>query len=196
VNHLAHALVAERAGGSIVGNLMGDFVKGRPEDRYGGALLAGIRLHRRVDVFADENEVFARSRVRILPPLRRYAGILVDIFYDHFLAKRWTEFADRPLRDFADAVYEELRTEHDALPPRMTGFVSYMIDTDLLVAYREREGIARAFAGMSRRIRHENPLNEAIGELDREYEALESDFLEFFPQLLAAVDSGEIRRLA
>ena len=186
MNHLAHALVAHRAGGSIVGNLMGDFVKGRPEDRYGGEILAGIRLHRRIDAFADEHEAFARSRSRIQPPHRRYAGILVDIFYDHFLARGWDEFEDQGLREFVDRVYAELRRERERLPSRMTGFVTYMIDTDLLFAYREREGIARAFTGLSRRVRRENPLADAPGELDRERSGLERDFLEFFPALLAS----------
>ena len=93
---------------------------------------------------------------------------------------------DRPLREFADHVYAELRRELANLPPRMTGFVTYMVDTDLLVAYREQDGIARAFTGLSRRMRRDNPLAEAPVELVRERAGLEEDFLEFFPALLAA----------
>jgi acyl carrier protein phosphodiesterase len=187
VNHLAHALVAHRAGGSITGNLMGDFVKGDPSDRWDGELLEGIRLHRRVDAFADDHPAFLRSRERLRPPLRRFAGILVDVFWDHLLARRWEEYSDRPLREFVDDVYAEIRRHRDVLPERMTGFATYMIDTDLLFAYREPAGVARAFAGMSHRMRRANPLGEAMPALERERTGLDADFGEFFPDLLAAV---------
>jgi acyl carrier protein phosphodiesterase len=188
VNHLAHALVAHRAGGSIVGNLMGDFVKGDPRDRWEGALLEGILLHRRIDAFTDAHPAFARSRARVRPELRRWSGILVDIFYDHLLARRWGEFCDRPLRDFADGVYAALRREWDVLPERMTGFATYMIDTDLLVAYREEAGVARALAGLSRRARRAGPLRGATEELVRERAGLDADFAEIFPDLLRLVE--------
>ncbi|MBZ0267919.1 DUF479 domain-containing protein, partial [bacterium] len=82
MNHLAHALVAHRTGTSITGNLMGDFVKGRPEDTLDGALLEGVRLHRRVDAFTDDHPAFHRCRARVRPELRRFAGILVDVWWD------------------------------------------------------------------------------------------------------------------
>lgn len=186
MNHLAHALVAHRAGGSIVGNLLGDFVKGDPRDRWEGALLEGILLHRRVDALTDAHPAFGRSRARIRPELRRWAGILVDVFYDHLLARRWEEYCDRPLRAFADDVYAALRREWDVLPERMTGFATYMIDTDLLVAYREEEGVARALAGLSRRARRAGPLRGAGAELLRERAGLDADFAEIFPDVLRA----------
>jgi acyl carrier protein phosphodiesterase len=186
VNHLAHALVAHRAGGSIVGNLLGDFVKGDPRDRWKGALLEGILLHRRIDALTEVHPAFERSRRRIRPELRRWAGILVDVFYDHLLARRWEEFCDRPLRDFADEVYAALRRDWHVLPEHMTGFATYMIDTDLLVAYREEEGVARALAGMSRRVPRAGPLRDAAAELVRERAGLDADFCEIFPDLLRA----------
>ena len=187
MNHLAHALVAHRAGSSITGNLMGDFVKGDPATRWNGPLREGILLHRRVDAFADDHPVFARSRARLRPPFRRWAGILIDVFWDHLLARRWTEYCDTPLRAFADDVYAELRREWAALPERMIPFATYLIETDLLVAYRDPAGVARAFAGMSRRVRRANPLGEAMPTLEGERAGLDVDFREFFPELLAAV---------
>jgi len=187
VNHLAHALVADRAGGSITGNLMGDFVTGDPSGRWDGPILEGIRLHRRVDAFADGHPAFRRSLARLQPPFRRWAGVLVDVYWDHLLARRWDEFCDRELRTFADEVYAALRRDRDALPERMAGFVAYMIETDLLVAYREPAGVARALAGMSRRVRRANPLGVALPELERERVGLDADFCAFFPALLAEV---------
>jgi acyl carrier protein phosphodiesterase len=190
VNHLAHALLAADTGTSIVGALMGDFVKGRPGDLYSGALLEGILLHREVDAFTDAHEIFARSRRRIAAPHRRFSGVLVDIFYDHFLARHWSEFSPVPLRAFADDVHARLARRESELPERMRGFVRYMIETDLLVSYRERSGIERALRGMSSRLSRPNPLAGGLAALDAEHAGLERDFFEFFPELRAAFGRG------
>jgi len=187
VNHLAHALVARRTGTSVVGNLMGDFVKGRAEDRYGGALLEGIRLHRAVDAYTDSHPAFTRCRDRFRPPYRRFAGVLVDVFWDHGLARDWDRHASEPLPEFAERVYAELRARRSDLPGRMLGFVDYMTDTNLLVAYARREGVARALAGLGRRFPRANPLATAIGELDRIGDAVHDDLGAFLPDLMRHV---------
>ena len=194
MNHLAHALIAVRTGTSIPGNLLGDFVKGRPEDHFDGALLRGIRLHRAVDAFVDEHPAFARSRARVAPERRRFAGILVDMAYDHVLARHWELWGDGALRTFADRVYAELTGAGDVLPERMRTFRRYLIDADLLVAYGTREGIARALAGMSRRMRRANPLAEGIEDIERAQAGLEEDFAEIFPAVLAAARGEQAGR--
>lgn len=163
---------------------MGDFVKGRPEGRYDGVVLEGIRAHRRVDAYTDEHPAVRRSFRRYRPEYRRYAGVLTDIFFDHVLARLWEEYADRPLRRFADDVYAELREARASLPGRMQRFLDYMLATDLLVSYRETEGVDRTLQGVSRRLRRSNPLGTAVEELEREADGFESDFREFFPDLL------------
>lgn len=187
MNHLAHALVAVRTGTDIPGNLLGDFVKGRPEDSWEGELLRGIRMHRRVDAFVDEHPAFHRSRARIVPERRRYAGIIVDLAYDHVLARDWDRWGDGDLPAFADRVHAELSGAGDLLPERMRRFRDYLIGTDLLVAYATRDGVARALAGMSHRMRRENPLAAGIEDIDREREGLTRDFADLFPALLRAM---------
>lgn len=189
MNHLAHALIAVRTGTSIVGNLMGDFVKGRPEDRYDGAILRGIRLHRAVDAYVDEHPAFARSRARLGPPLRRFSGILVDVAYDHVLALGWEVLGEGTLRSFADRVYAELDASRSLLPERMHGFVKYMTRSDLLVAYREPAGVARTLEGMSMRMRHANPLAEASGAVSRAVPGLTADLDELWPDVLTAASA-------
>ena len=189
MNHLAHALIAVRTGTSIAGNLMGDFVKGRPEDRYDGALLEGIRLHRAVDAMTDDHPVFRRSRERMRPPFRRYAGILVDIFYDHVLARNWAAHSDEPLRPFVDRVYDELIEHRPRLPERMHRFVDYMLGTDLLMSYETHEGIVQALTGISHRMSRENPLDRAGEVLVEEAVGLDADFAEFFPDLLVRISA-------
>ena len=193
MNHLAHALIALRTGTSIPGNLMGDFVKGRPEDRYKGELLRGIRVHRAIDAFVEEHAAFARSRARLDASLRRFSGILVDLAYDHVLAKRWEEFGEGTLRSFADRVYAEIDATHDLLPARMHRFVQYMTRTDLLVAYREPAGIARALEGMSMRMRHANPLATAAADVTRAAPGFSADFDELWPDVLAAASATATR---
>ena len=165
-------------------------MKGDPADRYEGDVLEGILLHRRIDAWTDEHEVFARSRGRLGPGFRRFAGILVDMFYDHALARNWEAFASVGLREFSDRVVAELDASRSLQPERMLRFVEYLKATDLLVSYRETEGIDRALSGISRRLRRPNPLDGAVAELERDVAGWESDFLEFFPQLLREVGAG------
>lgn len=183
MNHLAHALIAHRTGTSLVGNLMGDFVKGVPHDRYRGELLEGILLHRSVDAFTDDHPAFRRCRARVRPGLRRFGGILVDLYWDHVLAREWDRYHPRALPVFARRVYAALEKRRSDLPERMRSFVDYMTTTDLLVAYATREGLHRALTGMSRRMRRENPLAEGAEEFDRIGDEVAADFREFLPDL-------------
>lgn len=189
MNHLAHALIAVRCGGSIVGNLMGDFVKGRPAVTLPASIREGIRLHRRVDAFTDGHPAVARSVRRFRPAYRRYAGVLADIFFDHVLARRWDELGEGALRGFADRVYGELEEARDGLPERMRRFLDYMRATDLLVAYADVEGVDRALQGLSRRLRRANPLGSGVEELERDGAGFETDFRELFPDLLREAEA-------
>jgi acyl carrier protein phosphodiesterase len=198
LNHLAHALVAVRAGGSIVGNLMGDFVKGDPAaGPLPDEILEGIRLHRRVDAFTDAHPATARSLLRFRPRFRRWGGVLTDIFYDHVLALRWDELGEGTLRGFADRVYGELERARHAvpLPERMQRFLDYMRAADLLAAYAEVEGVDRALQGLARRVRRPNPLGEGVEELERAAPGFEADFRELLPDLLreAQAHAGRAR---
>ncbi|HET9888576.1 MAG TPA: ACP phosphodiesterase [bacterium] len=207
MNHLAHCFLAEIAGRSIAGSMAGDFFRGvlPPADEpaqegsagaaaedlpaHGSALspefIEGIRFHRVVDSFTDDHPVVARSKARLRPPYRRYAGVLIDIHYDHCLARHWLEFATTPLTTFAARVAQEIGMHLDEFPERARPVLQFLLRTNLLVAYREREGIARTLEGMSRRMSHENPLGSAIHELDEHAAQLEADFFEFFPGAIA-----------
>ena len=185
MNHLAHALIAEHTGTSIVGNLMGDFVKGPLEDgAWDAEILRGLRLHRRVDAWTDEHPLFHRSRMRLGPELRRWSGILVDLYWDHVLAREWDTLAGEPLGPFADRVTSELTAARPILPGRMLRFVEFMTASRLLEAYARTEGIRGALEGMSMRMRRGNPLAEAAVDLPALYPGLREDFLSFWEELL------------
>jgi len=185
VNYPGHVWVARFTGTSTVGSMLGDFVKGDPSANWDGELLEGIRLHRRVDAFTDDHAAFGRTRARLAPGLRRWAGVIIDILWDHVLARDWPEFDPEPLRSVADRLHADLAAARPRLPVRMNRFLDYAEATDVFVGYGTREGIERVLAGVSGRIRRANPIAGAAAELDRQGEELAEDFREFSRALRA-----------
>ena len=188
MNYLAHLYLADRVSGgeplALVGNLMGDFVKGPVADHWPPSIRDGIILHRQIDSFTDRHPVVTTSKTRLDDGFRRYGGILIDVFYDHFLSRCWPDYCAEPLDQFSRRVYRILTDCYSDLPPRMQTSVDYMIGRDLLVSYRQRDGIARSLLGLSTRLSRTNRLADGIGQLDRHYEDLATDFELFFPQLI------------
>ncbi|MDQ2695499.1 MAG: ACP phosphodiesterase [Pseudomonadota bacterium] len=189
MNFLAHLYLAGDDPQALVGGLMGDFVKGRIETLEGltPGLRQGIVLHRRVDAFTDAHPLVGRSRGRVQPRFRRYAGILVDVYYDHFLARHWQRYAAEPLPAFTARVYRVLAGHYALMPPRMQRSVACMIRDDWLGGYRQLAGVGRALRGIEGRLRRESRLGEAVADLEMNYPALEQDFISFFPLLCAFV---------
>ena len=185
MNYLAHLLLAEQTPQGWLGALMGDFVKGGVDPDLPGGIRRGIVLHRRIDTFTDAHPVHRASRARIAGPRRRYAGIIVDLSYDHFLALRWRRHAELPLDAFTARVYAALARHHAMLPPRLARIAPRMIAQDWLGAYRDLDAVGAAFDGIATRSRRSAPLAGAVEELRRHYRALGEDFDTFFPELAA-----------
>lgn len=191
MNYLAHLYLADDDAESLIGSLMGDFVKGRVDERLPVGIRHGVMLHRHVDTFTDAHPVVRRSKARIGPEFRRYAGILVDMFYDHFLARRWSDYASQPLEHFSRHVYRVLADGQHTFPSSMQRSMAYLIDNDLLMSYREVGGIAHALAGIEGRLKRPSGLRNAAGELHANYRELLHDFTEFFPELIAFTRDAE-----
>lgn len=187
MNYLCHLYLSDPAPESLVGSLLGDFVKGRLDATYSPAMTRAIALHRRVDSFAHTHPAVRRSKARLDPSFRHYKPILVDIFYDHFLAGNWSRYSPLPLSDFARQVYRALRACHDILPERMQQVAERMIAHDWLTSYREVATIGTVLERMSLRLSRPNPVGSGVGELIGNYAALEADFEEFLPQAVAYV---------
>jgi len=119
MNYLAHLYLGQGSAQSLIGSLMGDFIRGHLDESLPLAIRQGIWLHRKIDAFTDAHPVFRASKGRLRPPLRRYAGILVDVFYDHFLARDWALYSSVSLRDFSWSVYRTLHSHHERLPTPM-----------------------------------------------------------------------------
>ena len=189
MNFLAHLFLAGDAPESIMGNLMGDFLKGVDVGAYPQAVRAGIRMHQKIDGFTDTHPVIAHSKRRMPPPYRRYAGVLVDVFYDHFLAAGWEQYSPETSLDrFTQRTYGVLTENQNGLPPRLRRVVPFMVEQDWLGRYQTIEGVDRTLGGLSRRVKRQNPLPTAVSQLEEHYAPLSSDFAEFFPQLITYAD--------
>jgi acyl carrier protein phosphodiesterase len=183
MNWLAHLLLSEPTAAFRIGNLLPDFVKpplleGLPVD-----FQRGIACHRRIDAFTDAHPVVRRSMDRFAPPFRRFAGILVDVFYDHFLAVEWPAHASTPLTDFVAEVHAGIELHREDLPSLAYERLTQMKSDNWLCRYGDLPGIETTLRRLSARLRRPFDLAGAVPVLDREYDAFRADFTEFFPQL-------------
>lgn len=185
MNYLAHLLLADGSSQSLVGGLLGDFARGLDVSSLPPAMREALLAHRRIDAFTDAHPVVRQSRARVSAAFARFSGILVDVFYDHFLARHWGEYAREPLPGFARRVYGALREHERYLPPRLARVLPRMAAEDWLSGYAEIGNIGHALAGLERRFKRPTGLSRALGELTQNFEALSADFGRFFPELNA-----------
>ncbi len=198
MNFLAHAWLAGPLATDRIGGVVGDFVKGiiaPPPPGLDPALAAGVMLHRRIDSFADGHPAFLRSRSRVSEARRRVGGIMVDMFYDHFLARHWDRFGTQTLEAFTAETYAMIRARLGELPAAFAPVLERMAEHDWLSSYRERDSIAMALDRMAEfRLRQPNPLAGAGEELLHHYTGFESDFLAFMPDAAAFAATHRARR--
>jgi acyl carrier protein phosphodiesterase len=195
MNFLAHLYLAGDQDAHRLGGLMGDFVKGPLPGSLPDDLAFGVFLHRRIDSFADAHEAFRRSRARVAPSRRRYAGVLVDMFYDHLLARHWDDFHPEPLADYAVRAYGLLRSREAELPAAMVPVARAMAQGDWLSGYADLSVMAFALHRMGERLlRIPNPLSGGEEEFLRDAAGFEADFREFVVAAKGMV-AGEIRAL-
>jgi acyl carrier protein phosphodiesterase len=187
VNYLFHLYLSGDDPDIITGNFMGDFVKGRLGNDYPPRLQRGIELHRRIDSFAQNQTQFNQSRLRLDQSFGLYRGILVDLFYDHFLATTWKQWSPEPLTEYLQRVRGIVESREPYLPERLRELLP-IIFQDMIPSYLEAEGVGRALARMSKRVKRENPLAGGGVELLLHYEELRGDFLKFLPAAREFVD--------
>ncbi|MEG4056240.1 MULTISPECIES: ACP phosphodiesterase [unclassified Microcoleus] len=184
MNYLAHLFLSEGTPESLIGNLLGDFVKGTALNLYSEEIRKGIDLHRKVDSYTDSHPIVRSSKSLVSSHRRRFAGVLIDVFYDHFLAKNWLEYSEIPLRDFSQDVYKILQDNRDILPDSLQRVLPTIIARDLLSSYQEIAEIGITLTRMSARLKRTNNLASGIEDLTANYQRLESDFRDFFPDLI------------
>jgi acyl carrier protein phosphodiesterase len=194
MNFLAHAFLSRSSPEMLIGGMLGDFVKGALGERYTPAMRAGILLHRAIDRYTDAHPTVRASCALISPARRRFAAILVDVFYDHFLARHWQRYADLPLEAFTQQVYATLLPHTASYPERLQRILPHMAADDWLASYAEIESVDAALHGIARRFQRfprAAVLADGVQELLDHYAALEQCFLDFFPDLLGFAETEQ-----
>jgi acyl carrier protein phosphodiesterase len=184
MNFLAHIYLSNNNKNIQLGNFFADSVKGKKYMNYPDDIQTGIILHRFIDSFTDDHPQVRISKRRLDPKYGLYKGIIIDIFYDHFLAKNWTDFSDKNLHEFSQQFYLHLKQNFDILPENIKKMVPHLIGQSWLESYASMEGIEAVLKGMNRRTDNKSKMDLAISDLQRNYEDLESDFRIFFPELI------------
>ena len=186
MNFLAHLFLAEPTPESRMGNLLGDFVKGRPwDDRFETVIWKGIMEHRHIDSYTDRHPVWQQSRKLLDPGRRRFAGIVIDIFYDHFLTLHWSTFSpDLKIEDFVSETYTDLRKARRHAPTDAYEVIHQMMEENWLQNYGTVEGIRETMHRVSERSENLALMHDATDELETHFKEMEGHFLEFFPDMI------------
>ena len=191
MNYLAHLFLSNESSEAMLGAMLGDFVKGADKNNYPPNVRRGIELHRQIDSFTDAHEIVLAAKRQFAPERRRFAGIALDIFYDHCLAKNWSQFSAIPLRTFTNNVYETLKIQHEFLPEKMQQMAPVMIAQDWLASYEKLEWIELTLQRMSRRLTRGAPLADGIIDLRTNYQEFEQSFFRLFPEMIARFQRSE-----
>jgi len=195
MNFLAHALLAGDDDDDRIGGLMGDFVKGFLPAGLPPALASGVALHRAIDSFAERHPAFIASRARISAARRRVGGVLVDLFYDHLLARDWADHGAGSLDDYTAGLYAALQRYRGVLPESADVVATLMQANDWLASYRDVAAVGRAIDLMAiHRLRRPNALTGGIEEFLADAPGFAADFRAFLPDALAFAEAWRVAR--
>ncbi len=185
MNYLAHIYLSDNSEENMLGNFLGDFVNKSLENQFEYSIKQGIFMHKKLDTFTDSHPDFLRSRKRISSINRRLSGVLIDIFYDHFLAKNWYDYSSISLEEYANNFYKILKKFYYCLPEKLIKRMPYIIEENWLLSNRDISGIERTVERISKRFSNtRHPLVNPIDELINNYEGLENDFKCFYPNAI------------
>lgn len=189
MNFLAHLLLSEDREEVIIGNYVGDFIKGRLTGEkisdWSADFLLGLRLHRHIDMFTDEHPTVREAKHLAAKVLGKTAGIAVDIYFDYFLAKYFDQFCDESLNAFSGRMYAVIRKNEHLIPDHMKSMVRTMIKQDWLNTYETLDGIKLTFSRLSHRASFLDVLTQAEEDLEANEEFYHNKFNLFFPELQA-----------
>lgn len=182
MNFLFHMILSGDDEQLLVGNFMGDFVKGMLYERFPPRIRQGVLLHRKIDSQADRHPIYRQSRQRLSRKYGLFRGVMLDLFYDYFLANDWPAWCDEPLPDYLARTRAVIERHQDVLPPKMHRLLPIIFD-EFLPLYGTIDGIGNALSRTSRRFSRPNPLCGGEEELREHLEDLRSDFRVFTPEL-------------
>ncbi|WP_438973657.1 ACP phosphodiesterase [Polaribacter sp.] len=185
MNFLAHLFLSENNTNIMIGNFIADHIKGNQFSHFDEEIQQGILLHREIDTFTDAHPIVRKSKRRLHKRYGHYGGVIIDIFYDYFLAKNWIQYSEIPLALFTSAIYKLFQNKSSELPVKSQNFINYMIEYNILYNYQFKNGIAKVLNGMNQRTKGKSQMNLAIEDLELLQSELEDDFTLFFRDLQA-----------
>lgn len=183
MNFLAHLFLSKNNTNIIIGNFIADHIKGNKYHQYHLEIQNGIILHRKIDSFTDTHEIVRKSKRRLHERYGHFDGVIIDIFYDYFLAKNWDNYSQIPLDIYTQGVYKLLTDNKNILPEKTQELLPYMIQYDWLYNYQFLDGIENVLNGMNRRTKGKSKMNLAINDLKELEDDLNNDFTQFFKDL-------------
>ena len=196
MNFLAHLFLSKNNKNILIGNFIADAVKGKDHENYPKEIQSGILLHRAIDYYTDTHPIVRISKRRLHERYDHYAGVIIDILYDHFLAKNWRNYSEIPLTIYADNVYSFFQDNIETFPTEIQKLLPFMIEHNWLVTYASLEGIEKVLIGMNKRTKGISKMDMAIGDLVQHYEEFESDFTVFFKDLVQFSEEKTINLLS
>lgn len=184
MNFLAHIYLSGTEEDVIIGNFIADGIKGRSYLEYPEGIQKGVLLHRFIDSFTDNHSTVRQSTARLHATYGHYSGVIVDILYDHYLARDWNRYHDQPLEDFVQAFYELLHRNFESLPFRTQRLLPYMIADNWLLSYATIDGIGKILSQMNVRTKGRSGMDRAVRDLEEHYVDFETEFISFFNELI------------
>ncbi|MEM6524795.1 MAG: ACP phosphodiesterase [Bacteroidota bacterium] len=184
MNFLAHAFLSGENKELMIGNFIGDFIKGKQYEKYSKEIQNGVLMHRAIDEYTDTHPIVSQSKNRLRHKYRHYSGVIVDMAYDHLLAANWDQYHNLDLFAFTKQLYHTVDQYSHLLPDSFRPMYTYMKRDNWLLQYAELEGIHRALSGMSRRTTFDSKMEEAIGDLRDQYQGFELEFTRFMPDVI------------
>ena len=185
MNFLAHLYLSKNNTNLMIGNFIADHIRGNNYESFSKEIQQGIFLHREIDTFTDAHKIVRKSKRRLHARYRHYDGVIIDIFYDYFLAKNWSDYSEIPLDVYTNSIYSLFDEIKLNLPAKSQQFIKYMIEYDILFNYKYKDGIEKVLNGMNRRTKGKSQMNLAIEDLRNLEAELEEDFTLFFKDLIA-----------
>ncbi|QTD39386.1 acyl carrier protein phosphodiesterase [Polaribacter batillariae] len=168
----------------MIGNFIADHIRGNNYTKFSKEIQQGIFLHREIDTFTDAHKIVRKSKRRLHKRYRHYDGVIIDIFYDYFLAKNWANYSAIPLDVYTDSINKLFHKKLLELPIKSQNFIKYMIEYNILYNYQFEDGIAKVLNGMNHRTKGKSQMNLAIEDLRLLKKELEEDFTLFFKDLI------------
>ena len=191
MNFLAHFVLAGEDDDLLMGNFIADFINGKDYLKFSIPIQKGVEMHRFIDLYTDKHEIFRQNK-RLLKPYRHYSGVILDVFYDHFLANNWTKLFGVSYENFVIDTYRKLDKNSKILPTSAQNSLKSMIKYNWLYHYQFIDGIERVLEGMVKRTKYDSMMDQSIFELVQHYKEFNDSFLNFWEDIYNVTDKYRI----